>query len=58
MESTRTKEKRQAQEHMEKRSGAGDEEGTSHMGHNGDDGSRPRVGCLCCKRPTGAYTKA
>jgi len=53
MESTRTKEKRQAQEHMEKRSGAGDEEGT-----NGDDGSRPRVGCLCCKRPTGAYTKA
>ena len=31
VEPTRTKEKRQVQEHMEK-SGAGDEGGTSHMG--------------------------
>jgi len=37
IEPTRTKEKRQAQEYMEKRSGAGDEGGTSHMGHNGDN---------------------
>jgi len=40
MEPTRTKKKRQAQEHM---SGAGDEGGTSHMGHNGDNSSRPRA---------------
>ena len=39
VESTRTK-KRQAQKHMEKRSGAGDEGGTSDMGHNGDNSSR------------------
>ena len=32
-EPIRTKEKRQAQERMEKRSGAGDEGGRSHMGH-------------------------
>jgi len=40
MEFTRTKEKRQAQEHMEKRSGAGSEGGTSDMGHNGDNSAR------------------
>jgi len=39
MEPTRTK-KSQAQERMEKRSGAGDEGGTSHMGHNGDNSLR------------------
>jgi len=39
VESTRTKEKRQAQENMEKGSGAGDEGGTSHMGRNGDNSS-------------------
>jgi len=43
METTRTKKKSQAQEHMEKRSGAGDEGGTSHMGHNGDNSSRSRA---------------
>jgi len=43
MEFTRTKEKRQAQEHTEKRSGAGDEGRTSHMGHNGDNSSKPRA---------------
>jgi len=36
-------EKRQIQEHMEKRSGAGDEGGTSHMGHNGGNSSRSRA---------------
>ena len=30
--------------HMEKRSGAGDEGGTSHMGRDGDSSSRPRSG--------------
>jgi len=35
VEPTRTKEKRQVQEHVKKRSGAGDEGGTSHMGHIG-----------------------
>jgi len=39
MEPTRIKEKRQAQEHMEKRNG--DEKGTSHIKHNGDNSSRP-----------------
>jgi len=43
MEPTRTKENRQAQERMEKWSGAGDEGGTSHMGHNGDNSLRPRA---------------
>ena len=43
METTRTKEKRHSPEHMEKRSEAGDEGGTSHMGHNGDNSSRPRT---------------
>jgi len=43
MEPTRTKEKRQAQEHMEKSSGAGDEGGTSQIKHNGDNSSRPRA---------------
>jgi len=42
MESTRTKEKRQVQEHMEK-SGAGDKRGTHHMGRNRDNSSRPRT---------------
>jgi len=43
VEPARTKEKRQAQEHMEKGSGAGDEGGTSHMGHSGDSSSRPHT---------------
>ena len=33
----------QAQEHTKKRSLAGDKGCTSHMGHNGDNGSRPRA---------------
>jgi len=41
MQPTSIKEKRQVQEHMEKRSGAGDEGGTSHMGHSGDNSLRP-----------------
>jgi len=39
VEPTRTKEKRQAQEHVEKRSGAAAEGGTSHMGHSEDNSS-------------------
>ena len=37
MEATMTMEKRQAQQHMEKRSEAGDKGGTSHMGHSGNN---------------------